>query len=114
MTHQIYNAISKTELELLTFRGNVVKDDTANQFVVEWHDEATLEHPEKKVTVEVLYENGGIVASVLTQEEASDGDVKELMDTFLEKLECDIEQMDVDWQAIPDLTHVTSIPMLSG
>ena len=105
MTPQIYNAISKTELELMTFRGNVVREsDTL--YEVEWHLD------EKKIKVEILYENGGIVGSVLLQEGATDREVKKLMDTFIEKLDCDTEQMEVDWE--PQVTQFANIPMLSG
>jgi hypothetical protein len=106
MTPQIYNAISKTELELMTFRGNVVAEsDTL--YEVEWHLD------DKKVKVEILYENGGIVGSVLDQQGATDREVKKLMDTFIEKLDCDTEQMEVDWE--PHTSHqVVEIPMLIG
>lgn len=105
MTPQIYNAISKTELELMTFRGSVVREsDTL--YEVEWHLD------EKKIKVEILYENGGIVGSVLEQGSATDREVKKLMDTFIEKLDCATEQMEVDWE--PQVTQFAEIPMLSG
>jgi hypothetical protein len=34
------------------------------------------------------------------------------MDTFIEKLDCDTEQMEVDWE--PQVTQFANIPMLSG
>jgi hypothetical protein len=113
MTHQIYNAISQTELELLTFRGNVTKE-AENLYEVEWHIDATPTHPEKKVRVEVMYENGGIVASVLEQEEVSRRDLKQLMNTFMEKLQCDQDQMDVDWAPTPKTPQFIDIPILNG
>lgn len=113
MAHQIYNAISQTELELLTFRGNVTKESD-NLYEVEWHIDATLEHPEKKIKVEILYENGGIVGSVLSQEEVTGKELTTLMNTFIEKLQCDQDQMDVDWEQTPTSPQFVEIPILNG
>ena len=111
MTHHIYNAIAQTELEFLTFRGNVTQEPEGDyiRYEVEWHD-----GDEKKVKIEIIYENGGVVGCVLQQEGATDKEVKKLMDAFMEKLQCDTDQMDVDWQPIPMSMQVAEIPMLSG
>ncbi len=76
MTPQIYNAISKTELELMTFRGNVVREsDTL--YEVEWHLD------EKKIKVELLYVPW--TWATCTSDDAADKGWREDGLTFLKK-----------------------------
>jgi hypothetical protein len=89
MTHQIYSAISQTEAILKDFRGEVVSNSDTH-YVVSW---TRSDEPDAKTIVEIIYENGGVVGCVL---ENGTAQLSNLMNIFMKKLECDVDQMEID------------------